>query len=166
MFKFRVPVPVMTDLASPWEAPATWETNATPPSADAAPVPTALPTPPAPPATIRVQGRGLEVGPLVPTTVVNLEKTADGELTIVPPVAFDRRPVGLGAEGDAVRLLQFQLNERLEPSPNLDPDADFGPATEQAVKDFQKQEGLEVTGIVDEATRKGLDRRVRKPAKE
>lgn len=168
MFKFRVPMPVVTEIAGPWEAPATWEASPPRPSADVAPgpVPAAAPAPPAPLGTLRIEGRGLEVGPLVPTTVVNFEKSADGELTIVPPVAFDRRPLGLGAEGDAVRLLQFQLNERLEPSPNLDPDADFGPATEQAVKDFQKQEGLKVTGIVDEATRKELDRRVRKPAEE
>jgi murein L,D-transpeptidase YcbB/YkuD len=159
MFKFRVPVPVMTDLASPWEA--RWETNAPPHSADAAPgpVPAAAPNPPAPLGTIRIHGRGMEVGPPVPTTVVNLEKTAEGELTLVPQPVFDRRPLSLGAEGDLVRLLQFQLNTRLEPSPNLDVDADFGPATEQAVKDFQKQEDLEVTGVVDEATRKELDRR-------
>lgn len=161
MFKFRVPMPVVTEIAGPWEAPASWEATPPRPAADVAPrpVPAAAPAPPAPVGTIRIEGGGMEIGPPVPTTVVNLEKTADGGLAFTPPVAFDRRPLSLGAEGDLVRLLQFQLNTRLEPSPNLDVDADFGPATEQAVKDFQKQEDLEVTGVVDEATRKELDRR-------
>jgi murein L,D-transpeptidase YcbB/YkuD len=161
MFKFRVPMPVVTEMARPWEAPATWEQAVPPPFPGAAPgpVPAAAPAPPAPVGTIRIEGRGMEIGPPVPTSVVKLEKSADGELTLVPQPVFDRRPLSLGAEGDLVRLLQFQLNTRLEPSPNLDVDADFGPATEQAVKDFQKQEDLEVTGVVDEATRKELDRR-------
>ncbi|GIJ47908.1 hypothetical protein Val02_47940 [Virgisporangium aliadipatigenens] len=38
----------------------------------------------------------------------------------------------------------------------LDVDGDFGPATEQATKDFQKSVSLPVTGIVDDPTWKAL----------
>jgi peptidoglycan hydrolase-like protein with peptidoglycan-binding domain len=79
-------------------------------------------------------------------------------------VIFARQPLRSGVKGDAVRLLQFQLNEHLNPTPALNVDADFGPETEKAVKAFQKMQGLKVTGIVDEDTRKALDRRVKSPA--
>jgi peptidoglycan hydrolase-like protein with peptidoglycan-binding domain len=36
-------------------------------------------------------------------------------------------------------------------------DGDYGPSTENAVKQFQKENGLEETGIIDEKTRKLLD---------
>jgi D-alanyl-D-alanine carboxypeptidase (penicillin-binding protein 5/6) len=54
-----------------------------------------------------------------------------------------------GAAGDAVEMLQRTLNVRLDPSPNLSIDGDFGPATESAVKRFQSESQLKVTGVVD-----------------
>jgi peptidoglycan hydrolase-like protein with peptidoglycan-binding domain len=48
------------------------------------------------------------------------------------------------------------LNAKLKPSPELSVDSDFGPLTEQAVKEFQKQKKLEATGVVDEKTAKAL----------
>lgn len=161
VFKFRVPAPVRTPFeARAWSIEPFAAVDATPPSADVAPAPVAVPAPPAPPVKTGIHGRVIEVGPPVLTSTSEGTLTINGsDLSLTAPPTFDRRPLSLGAEGDLVRLLQFQLNARLDPSPNLDVDADFGPATEQAVKDFQKQEDLEVTGIVDEATRKELDRR-------
>ena len=56
-----------------------------------------------------------------------------------------------GAIGSSVEMLQRTLNSRLEPSPNLSVDGDFGPATEAAVKQFQFDAGVPVTGRVDRA---------------
>ena len=57
-----------------------------------------------------------------------------------------------GATGDLVETVQRTLNARLRPSHNLGLDGDFGPATEGAVKAFQAQAKLPVTGEVDAAT--------------
>jgi peptidoglycan hydrolase-like protein with peptidoglycan-binding domain len=64
--------------------------------------------------------------------------------------------LGLGAKGDAVRLLQKILNSELEPSPNLKVDGDFGPETDKALKAFQAERDLKESGVVDEATHKEL----------
>ena len=61
-----------------------------------------------------------------------------------------------GATGDLVEALQRTLKARLSPPGNISVDGDFGPATEAAVKAFQKQENIEATGVVDEATWKLL----------
>ena len=53
-----------------------------------------------------------------------------------------------GAFGLRVELLQRTLNARLDPSPNLGVDGDFGPATAAAVRSFQEQKGLPVDGRV------------------
>ncbi|MEZ6115914.1 MAG: peptidoglycan-binding protein [Pirellulaceae bacterium] len=52
--------------------------------------------------------------------------------------------------------MQRTLNRRIEPSPGLSVDGDFGPMTENAVKQFQSHHGLDVTGVVDAATWKQL----------
>ncbi len=64
--------------------------------------------------------------------------------------------LALGANGDLVQSLQRTLNLRSEPSPSLSVDGDYGPATENAVKAFQKSKKLEVTGIVDKSTWEAL----------
>ena len=74
-----------------------------------------------------------------------------------PPPLLDLQPLSRGAEGDAVRLLQQALNERMEPSPNIAVDGDFGPETETAVKTFQAQHGMKETGVADAATCEMLD---------
>ncbi|GAA0929977.1 hypothetical protein GCM10009557_94170 [Virgisporangium ochraceum] len=59
-----------------------------------------------------------------------------------------------GDEGDAVAQAQRAL--RRTPNLGLAVDGEFGPLTEAATKDFQKQAGLPVTGVVDEATWQAL----------
>lgn len=54
----------------------------------------------------------------------------------------------LGANNLLVEALQSALNERLKPSPQLSVDGDFGPMTDVAVRKFQSENGLAVTGIV------------------
>jgi len=58
--------------------------------------------------------------------------------------------VKMGDSGDAVRQAQRAL--RRTPNTALAVDGSFGPQTEAATKDFQKQAGLPVTGVVDAAT--------------
>ncbi len=55
----------------------------------------------------------------------------------------------IGAFGTRVEFLQRTLNARLQPSPNLGVDGDFGPATEAAVKRFREANSLEATTIAD-----------------
>lgn len=55
-----------------------------------------------------------------------------------------------GDQGDAVKQAQRAI--RRTPNPSLVVDGDFGPATEEAVKQFQESAGLPVTGVVDTAT--------------
>jgi D-alanyl-D-alanine carboxypeptidase (penicillin-binding protein 5/6) len=62
----------------------------------------------------------------------------------------------IGAEGQVVQALQRTLNARAEPSPSLSVDGDFGPATEAAVKEFQRSKKLRVTGIANAETLKAL----------
>lgn len=58
------------------------------------------------------------------------------------------------SSGDAVRTLQTMLNEQI--NAGLDVDGEFGPLTEQAVKNYQTLHGLEVDGIVGAETWEAL----------
>ena len=78
-------------------------------------------------------------------------KTLDKEPATSPALAMR-----IGATGDLVESLQRTLKSRLSPPGNLSVDGDFGPATEAAVKAFQKQMNLDASGVVDEATWKSL----------
>lgn len=60
--------------------------------------------------------------------------------------------LAVGASGHLVEALQRTLNARAEPSPNLDVDGDFGPATEAAVKAFQRSKQIAATGVLDQST--------------
>jgi D-alanyl-D-alanine carboxypeptidase (penicillin-binding protein 5/6) len=62
-----------------------------------------------------------------------------------------------GDSGPAVELLQRRLNERIDPSPDLVVDGEFGPATHAAVVQFQKFKSLTQTGVVDAKTRQALE---------
>lgn len=68
----------------------------------------------------------------------------------------EAKSLAIGAMSRLVESLQRTLNERLIPSPDLSIDGDFGPATEAAVKRFQKQSSLPTTGIVDDEMWKAL----------
>jgi D-alanyl-D-alanine carboxypeptidase (penicillin-binding protein 5/6) len=57
-----------------------------------------------------------------------------------------------GDQGPAVEDLQRRLNARLDPTPGLAVDGDFGPATREALIRFQRGRGLRTTGIADAAT--------------
>lgn len=57
--------------------------------------------------------------------------------------------ISLGDQGDAVKALQTLLNQN---GAQLVVDGDFGPMTYQAVRLFQANHGLPVTGVADAAT--------------
>ena len=61
-----------------------------------------------------------------------------------------------GDSGPLVQSLQRTLNARLSPSPELSIDGDFGPATEAAVKAFQRSKELDASGEVNAPTWKAL----------
>ncbi|HUP79769.1 MAG TPA: serine hydrolase [Pirellula sp.] len=78
---------------------------------------------------------------------------------LLSPKTLDKDPstsvakaMRIGATGDLVESLQRTLKVRLSPRGSISVDGDFGPATEAAVKAFQKQEKIEATGVVNEAT--------------
>jgi len=81
----------------------------------------------------------------------------DGAIPDAPEI--EPRPEGLsrGDHGSAVERMQHSL---LMWNPDCLPiygaDGDFGAETEAAVKAFQEDNGLPVTGVYDEATRKAL----------
>jgi hypothetical protein len=67
---------------------------------------------------------------------------------VVAKVASEFKPLKVGSKGQAVKNVQTYLK--------LKADGSFGPATQKAVKDFQKAKGLKETGIVDQVTFKAL----------
>ena len=75
-----------------------------------------------------------------------------------PPQATAKAEATLrtGDHGPAVEDLQRRLNARLDPSPALDVDGDYGAATRGAVLRFQRANGLGPTGVADAATRRAL----------
>lgn len=58
-----------------------------------------------------------------------------------------------GAKGDNVKWLQYELRKH---GYNIAVDGDFGPATDSAVRAYQKSKGLKEDGIVGENTIKSL----------
>lgn len=71
--------------------------------------------------------------------------------SLITPPALDAQ-LKVGAQGELVTDLQRTLNAKLDPSPNLGTDGEFGSVTEAALKAFQKSAGLEETGVTDAKT--------------
>lgn len=68
----------------------------------------------------------------------------------------DPRVLQLGSSGELVEALQRTLNVRLNPSPKLTADGDFGATTQAVVIRFQKEKHLPATGIVGPETWQAL----------
>jgi len=72
----------------------------------------------------------------------------------LPPPEIPMPQVGVGSSGGYVFGLQARLKDLgFDPGPI---DGVFGPKTQIAVKDFQADVGLPITGVVDSATWKAL----------
>jgi peptidoglycan hydrolase-like protein with peptidoglycan-binding domain len=71
---------------------------------------------------------------------------------IVGPVTWSRLfiTVRRGSTGEAVEGVQVRMNMRQ--APPIAVDGDFGPATEQAVREFQQSQAIDVDGIVGPIT--------------
>jgi D-alanyl-D-alanine carboxypeptidase (penicillin-binding protein 5/6) len=67
----------------------------------------------------------------------------------IPQDHVEPQELKLGANGPLVEALQSALNQKLNPSPNLSVDGDFGGMTEQAVARFRRENGLDAVGLVD-----------------
>ncbi|MGY3387801.1 uncharacterized protein (TIGR02594 family) [Bradyrhizobium sp. USDA 3311] len=67
------------------------------------------------------------------------------------------KPLRMGATGDAVKQIQLALKARGYP---LTGTGYFGPQTDTSVEEFQRRNGLPVTGEVDVSTAALLDRAV------
>ena len=67
----------------------------------------------------------------------------------IPHDQLEPQELKLGANGPLVEALQTALNQKLNPSPNLSVDGDFGGMTEQAVARFRSENGLDAVGLVD-----------------
>ena len=67
----------------------------------------------------------------------------------IPQDQVEPQELKLGANGPLVEALQSALNQKLNPSPNLSVDGDFGGMTEQAVARFRSENGLDAVGFVD-----------------
>jgi D-alanyl-D-alanine carboxypeptidase len=80
------------------------------------------------------------------------EKEVDYIRRTTGKAAATSRTLRMGDEGRAVEAVQRALNARLKPSPELNADGDFGPATRAVVVRFQRENGIDPTGVVDAKT--------------
>ena len=91
---------------------------------------------------------GLEVdGRIGPATLAALHAAQPA-----PPAASGRPTLAIGSTGPDVAELQEFMNRVYPAYSDLAVDADFGPATDAVVREFQSRAGLEVDGIVGPAT--------------
>ena len=116
-------------------------------------------------------------GPVTNKAVVAFQRerklTADGKAGKQTRVALGRygrprfgvRTLRRGKVGFDVSVLQFLLAKHGLPPKRLN--SNFGPATEELVRKFQRKAGLPVDGIVGKATRKALvaTKQAKKPTK-
>ena len=84
-------------------------------------------------------------------TVANIPPNTVPDSSLIYPGRYLLR----GRTGDDVRELQTLINEaaaRNSTIPRVDVDGNFGAATEQAVRTIQREQGLDVNGIVGSQT--------------
>jgi len=111
--------------------------------------------------------RSLQAARRLPVTgIVNVATwTALGvNCGVIPPVPVPPTPepppqyfcpiLRLGSRGPAVRFLQRLLQQKGFYRDSID--GEFGPTTQRAVRQFQRQAGLTVTGVVNAATWEAL----------
>lgn len=79
-----------------------------------------------------------------------------------PAVEFGQRPLKLGDCGNDVQTLNWLLKSK-PVGTGVTPDPQFADPTEQAVKAFQAEAGLNSTGVVESGTRKALKKSMNKP---
>jgi peptidoglycan hydrolase-like protein with peptidoglycan-binding domain len=106
---------------------------------------------------LRARGFGLEVDGVFGAVTEQAVRQFQGNQGIavdgiVGPVTWSRLfiTVRRGSTGEAVKGVQVRMNLR-----QADPiavDGDFGPLTEQAVREFQGDQGIEIDGIVGPIT--------------
>jgi hypothetical protein len=106
---------------------------------------------------LRARGFGLEVDGVFGAVTEQAVRQFQGNQGIavdgiVGPVTWSRLfiTVRRGSTGEAVKGVQVRMNLR-----QADPiavDGDFGPLTEQAVREFQSDQGIEIDGIVGPIT--------------
>jgi peptidoglycan hydrolase-like protein with peptidoglycan-binding domain len=106
---------------------------------------------------LRARGFGLEAdgvfGPLTEQAVRRFQGNQGIDVDgIVGPVTWSRLfiTVRRGSTGEAVKGVQVRMN--LRQAPPIAVDGDFGPLTEQAVREFQGDQGIEIDGIVGPIT--------------
>ncbi|SDN95676.1 peptidoglycan-binding protein [Geodermatophilus sp. DSM 45219] len=81
---------------------------------------------------------------------------AGGTAPAPAPVVTGRPTLRMGSKGEAVELLQRTLNLQHPEYSTLTVDADFGPATDEVVREFQRREDLAVDGVVGSDTWRAL----------
>lgn len=95
------------------------------------------------------------------SVVVTITARAVAPSTTLPAVSYDLTlpptcsmgaPAEFGASGEDVRCLQERLQQISSGGAPIAPDGQFGPATEQAVRNFQQLNGLLVDGIAGPRT--------------
>jgi D-alanyl-D-alanine carboxypeptidase (penicillin-binding protein 5/6) len=96
---------------------------------------------------LRLRIRGL--GSVLLLAVLAIAVPASGQAQDRPATTAT---LGEGDTGRAVEDLQRNLNAKLDPSPDLSIDGDFGSGTRAAVERFQRARGLKPTGVADTAT--------------
>ena len=67
------------------------------------------------------------------------------------------KTLGLGSRGSEVKKLQNMLNNFRKTGDKLVADGIFGPKTQEALKEFQKEVGVKQTGVFDKATRDAVN---------
>jgi peptidoglycan hydrolase-like protein with peptidoglycan-binding domain len=114
------------------------------PAKDATPTPgpTSTPTP--------APAGGQAPAPGQPTATPTPAAAPRGVAAAKPQTSSSTLPtVKAGDTGNAVTAIQYLLRQAGQ---DIDADGDFGPVTEQAVRDFQKAKGLTVDGVVGTTT--------------